>query len=194
MSTTPLPPLSLDELLDDAGLQRRLYRLSMAGHLLPRRDKLELELAQILDDDEKQKSRRVGSSSQAQAKAAELEAVEADIERRWLALILEAKEPKEWWAFKKANPAREGVRADERAEINLQAIVDQLPAEFLAEPKMTAEQWAKVCGKSSVGDLHSLAVTVFNMHEMGLDIPKSRVLSELRRRNAESSAQRRDSE
>jgi hypothetical protein len=176
---TPKP--TPEDLIDNAQRQRRVYRLSLAGHLVPKLQQMETELGALIAEYNADAPKRVGGRPPHLVKADEIEALQAEMDEHAIDVVLEQRERDVFREFKAANPPRDDNPEDERAGVNFAAVEDVFLRACVVEPQLSEERWQRLVQVAPPGDVHDMAAVAWNMHTLGLSIPKSRLVSAARK-------------
>jgi hypothetical protein len=185
-------PKSAKELIKGAARQRRHVKLNLAGHLVEELDVLEAELfdLQVAEDTKPDTARtqRLNDKSPLVLKAQEIEAKQAEMADFWLELVLEQRPFIVWRKFCSDNPPREpdengkggdplGLDAD--VGFNFDKMVTDFLPTCVVEPVLDAEDWTGIFDKAAPGDLRDLGLAVARLHNGRLNVPLSRMASQV---------------
>jgi hypothetical protein len=173
-------------MFEDASLLRHEFRINTQVALLEQHSRLEEKLSDLIRAEPAPKARRVASGSETNpeltALADQIEALEAAMEGSWVTLTLEQQPGPVWREFKADNPPRDGLPDDQRAGVNIDAVLKDLLPKCVVEPAMTEADWDRAINHNGIwpGDQARLAYTLVGMHQVTFDIPKSQLVSAVR--------------
>lgn len=193
-------PLSLADLRNspDVGRPETVVQLCVAGKLNARRDQIEAELHDLIQDaaqqpqpsddpDQPQPPGRLARPRpkllQQNPRILELNAErDALIERmrdHTIELHIVARPDGQWRTWVQDHPARDGVDGDRRAGFNLDDLIDDIgenPDRYIPDingETYNPDDWAHVWKAAADGDQWRIAAAVRQLHQGGVDIPKS---------------------
>lgn len=184
-------PRSAKELIKGASRQRRRVQLNLAGHLVEQVDTLEAELfdLQLEEDrrpDDAKRSQRLTDRSPLVEKAEQIKALQEQMAEFWIDLVLEQRPFIEWRQWVEAHPPRlpdaqgkGGDPTDEQLGFNFDQLITDFVPTCVVEPELDAEDWAGVFEKAAPGDLRDLGLRAVAMHTGRLNVPLSRIASDV---------------
>lgn len=178
--------LSAKDRIKGARKQRRSTRINLRGDLVAQIEQLEAELRDAMDA-EQQQSRRLSDTSASTGLAERIEQLRTQMAHEWLDLTLEQRGWADWRQFKAANPPREDDDYDKLVGCNFDVLVQDFMPTCVIDPVLDAEDWAGLFERCAPADLRDLGAAVYNMHEAGLVVPKSRLSSAVRARTVDDS-------
>lgn len=183
------------------GLPQRHYPLCIAGKLVAQCEELGAELDELEAQIEKYgdkdggaprvgaKSPRVQAQAAYDAKLAEFEAAREEMNDHLADVLLQAKEGHDWRAFVAARPAREDQVLDQRLGANIDQIIADMP-EFIVTVSgdpLEPGDWEFMRKNAADGDLRGMVGLLVDMHNRGVNVPKSRRSSQKIREQSNAS-------
>lgn len=184
-------PKSAKDIIKGASRQRRHVKLNLAGHLVEQVDALEAELFDLqVEEDSKsdaaKKPQRLTDRSPLLEKAEQIKALQEQMADFWLEVVLEQKPFIEWRQWVETHPPRlpdaegkGGDPTDEQLGYNFDALITEFVPGCVVEPELDAEDWAGILDKAAPGDLRDLGLRVVRMHTGRLNVPLSRIASDV---------------
>lgn len=167
-------PKSLAEMRSSqsVGLPERTYPICLAGKLVAQIEELEAKYDAVED---KPSNGRLASKSEAKKIADEIDALRDEMNDHLIAVHLRAKPGHEWRAFVAEHPPTD-LFIDQRSGIGIDAAIRDLP-EFIVSVNgedLKPGDWDFVIANAADGDLKGCVGMLMDMHNAGVDIPKSR--------------------
>jgi hypothetical protein len=171
-------PMTAKERIRRAGGRKsRDVRINLGEHLAVEHQRANAELEELIataGDKPQRLSSKVDPAIE--EKAAEVSALEAEMEDFWQPLTLTSWPFNKWRDFKEDHPPNNDIAEDKHLGVNTGAIVDALD-QFVTAPDLDAEDWAGIHDKANPADLVQCAAIVAALHEVTSSVPKSRLVS-----------------
>lgn len=177
------------ELIKAAQRRRKATRINLRGDLRAEVEALEIDLRDLQQEKEEgtRSNARLTDVSPALELANRIQGLREQMIDSWLDLVLETQPWADWRTFKTANPAREGDEYDQVVGVNFDVLVTEFMPKCVVEPPLDAEDWEGIFSKASPGDLRDLGGVVYDLHETGSQVPKSRLASAVTRASGDES-------
>lgn len=158
------------------GLPETTYPLCLAGKVGAEIDELEARLELVQD---RPQNARLGGKSEKAKLEQKIEELREVMYDHLVAVRLRAKPGHEWRKFLNEHPPREGQRIDRLLGLDVDAFITDIP-EFVVhvnDEPLTDEFWEFIIANAVEGDLRNMMMKLVELHNEGVDIPKSRLSS-----------------
>lgn len=186
MSKSHTAAATFEDRMCDPQLPTRTVPINTAAGLVARHAALNQQLADALANEPPARPQRAGTmatnmSPEVLALTEQVEALEAQMEDSWVDFVLVGKPYNVWRDFKIAHPPKVVGALEQRFEVDAGDVVNDFLRDCITSPEISDKAWAgMLAGGIWPADLDMLAAHVIGMHEVGMSVPKSRLVSAVR--------------
>lgn len=134
-----------------------------------------------------QMSARFATAGNAMRLAHEYDELRAEAEETAVKITLEALPRSAWAKMLEQHPPRESDERDGQLGANQETIHDELVSACVVDPVFTETEWVEFADDLSAPAWQALAAAAWTLNVRGVDLPKSSLVSQLRRSSDDDS-------